>query len=304
MCRLRSRIVLLAAVVAFSAVATAALAACSSDEDAAPPSTSAEATTTTAARPEDPVDELIPVRGARMHLHCDGSGDTTVVLIAGFTDGGDQWGQMQTSLAETARVCAYARFGTGPSDPAPSDQTFETQAEDLHALLDTAGEPGPFVLVGHSFGGPVAVTFADHYSDEVRGLALVDASPPGWYDAVCSVPDDGSDAAHGFLELCASLTDPAGNPERLDGSDAFADVGTIDGLDALPMTVITASERSLFPGTAAAEVERLNDLWDAGQQDWAELSSSSELTTVEGVGHYIHHDRPDLVLEQIQQLLP
>ena len=49
------------------------------------------------------------------------------------------------------------------SDPAASVSTFRTEATDLHDLLHTIGESGPYVMVGHSFGGAEAVTFASQY---------------------------------------------------------------------------------------------------------------------------------------------
>src|SRR5712691_2718771 len=51
-------------------------------------------------------------------------------------------------------------------------------AQDLHALLDAAGVPGPYVLVGHSFGGYVNRVFADLYRNKVVGMVLVDSLHP------------------------------------------------------------------------------------------------------------------------------
>jgi pimeloyl-ACP methyl ester carboxylesterase len=299
------------ALLAATVVALGAAGACGSEPAAAPEpptarstSTSAPATTsTTVERPTALRDELVEVRGARMHLHCEGAGAPTVLLLAGFTDGGDAWGSLQTAMTAQTRVCSYARFGTGTSDPAPTAQTFATEADDLRTMLDTAGEPGPYVLVGHSFGGPEAVTFADQYADDVTGLMLIDASPAGWYDAVCSVPDDGSDDANTFGELCASLTDPAANPERLDAAAAFTGVGNVDSLGDLPMVVVTVAQRS-YTGVAASDVEGLTEIWIAGQADWAALSTASKVVPVDGVGHYIHLERPWLVTELLEGLLP
>ncbi len=127
--------------------------------------TVAPATTTTVERPGQLVDELVSVSNGRMHIRCIGSGAMTVLLIAGWDDGGDKWGDIEPAISEHAHVCSYARFGTGTSDAPSSTQTFETQAADLHALLHKAGEPGPYVVLGHSFGGAEAVTFRV----EVRG---------------------------------------------------------------------------------------------------------------------------------------
>ena len=99
--------------------------------------------TTTVERPTEVVDELVRIDHGRLHLRCVGAGPTTVLLVAGWGDGGDKWGAIEPTVAERARVCSYSRFGTGTSDPPSTTQTFATQAADLHALLDTARRAGP-----------------------------------------------------------------------------------------------------------------------------------------------------------------
>ena len=281
------------------------LTACGSSTNRASPSTSHPTTTTstTVARPAALVDELVPVHGGRLHLHCDGAGPTTVVLIAGFNTSRDIWAAIEPTVSQATRVCSYDRFGVGTSDKPPAPQTFATEATDLHALLQAAGEPGPYVVVGHSFGGSEAVTFAATFPTEVRGLLLLDASPPTWNTAICAVPDDGSDTAHVFQSLCAEQSSPANNAEHLDAPTAFAGVATIKSLRARPMIVVTADHHS-YPGLAASEEARLNDVWNAGQAHWVSLGSSAQLITVDHTSHNIQLDRPDVVLAKIHELLP
>ena len=118
------------------------------------------------------VDELVEVGGARLHVHCSGAGDPTVLLIAGFNDGGDNWGAVKPAISRETRVCSYARFGTGASDPPTTRQTFATSARDLHALLSQIEETGPYVVVGHSYGGAQAVTFAEQLPRRGRWTAV------------------------------------------------------------------------------------------------------------------------------------
>ena len=254
------------------------------------------------ARPTNLVDELVQVHGARLHLHCDGSGPTTVVLIAGFGGGRDSWTAVEPAVVQTTRVCSYERFGNGTSDAPPAPQTFATEADDLHTLLQSAGEPGPYVIVGHSFGGPEAVTFASMFPTDVRGLLLVDASPTEWNTAICAVPDDGSDTAHVFIDLCAQQSSPANNGERLDAPTAFAEVAAISSLGAVPMIVVTADHHS-YAGLAASEEARLDDVWSAGQSHWRSLAPSAQLIAVDHTSHNIQLDRPDVVLDTIKELL-
>lgn len=260
-------------------------------------------TATNAARPTGTIDELVGADGERVHVRCVGEGDTTVVLIAGFGGDSSSWALVEPAIADRVRVCSYDRPGTGTSDPATSTGTFTTQAMDLHDLLGTVGEPGPYVVVGHSFGGAEAVTFASLFADEVTGLVLIDASPTNWPVAVCAIRDDGSDAAAMLGGLCGTFA-ATGNSEHLDAVAAFAEAAQIGSLGSLPMTVITATRRELPADLAAAEVDRLNEAWDVGQQRWLALSTASHLVPVEHTSHHIEIDQPGVVIDEITRLLP
>ena len=92
---------------------------------------------------------LFDVGGYRLHLDCSGSGGPTVVLNSGLGAISANWARIVPAVAGTTRVCAYDRAGQGWSDDAPHLQDGLAVAADLHALLDRAGEHGPYVLVGH-----------------------------------------------------------------------------------------------------------------------------------------------------------
>ena len=167
---------------------------------------------TVAARSTAVVDEFAIVDGARMHIRCVGNGATTVVLIGGFNDAGDNWGTIEAPLAEDARVCSSARLGTGTSDPPPAVQTFTSQATQLRAALNQPANPdGTFSSVTPS--AAPAVVYASMFPRPRRGLLLIDASPTNWPDAACAVPDDGSDVARIFRDSCTIDFHPDGNAE-------------------------------------------------------------------------------------------
>ena len=113
---------------------------------------------------------LIDVGGFKMHLSCMGEGSPTVILEAGTAGTAAHWAWVQPAVAMTTRVCAYDRAGMGWSDPGPEPRDAGQVAADLHALLTTARIDGPYLLVGHSFGGLFTRVFADRYPDEVAGL--------------------------------------------------------------------------------------------------------------------------------------
>ncbi|MEW2129410.1 alpha/beta hydrolase [Streptomyces sp. NPDC005435] len=97
----------------------------------------------------------------------------TVVFEAGAGAGRSSWALVQTAVAPHARAVVYDRSGLGRSAPDPAGRTLIRMADDLGALLDHFG-PGPFVLVGHSAGGPLVRLAAAHGPGRIAGLVLVD----------------------------------------------------------------------------------------------------------------------------------
>ena len=67
----------------------------------------------------------------------------------------------------------------GDSDRAPMEsRTADDVVDDLQALLAAAGEDGPFVLAGSSFGGFIVTYYAAREPDDVSAVVLLDVPPP------------------------------------------------------------------------------------------------------------------------------
>jgi pimeloyl-ACP methyl ester carboxylesterase len=121
--------------------------------------------------------QLVDIGGRRINLHCAGSGAPTVVLMAGISSWSPVWYKTQPVIAHQTRVCAFDRASYGFSDPAPRPQILADTVNDLHAALNSAPIPGPYVLVGHSLGGVEARLYAQRWPKDVAGMILVDTSP-------------------------------------------------------------------------------------------------------------------------------
>lgn len=121
-----------------------------------------------------PPGRLIDVGGHRLHLWCLGSGSPTVIFEAGASAFALDFSLVQPEIAKTTRVCSYDRAGSGWSDARPEVETPLRVIADLRALLQAAGEMGPFVMVGASRGGLYVRLYQAEYPADVAGLVLID----------------------------------------------------------------------------------------------------------------------------------
>lgn len=117
--------------------------------------------------------------GHRLHVNCTGKGSPIVVVENGLGDFSFDWSLVQSRVSHFARICTYDRAGYAWSDPGPKPRTFSQLNVELRDALSKLGEKGPFVLVGHSYGGPLVRSFAATYPREVAGMVLVDAAHEG-----------------------------------------------------------------------------------------------------------------------------
>jgi len=129
------------------------------------------------ARPSGPAPGvLIDVGGHRLHVFCTGptsGGAPTVVLDAGAGAFSTAWSAVQQALPDI-RTCAYDRAGWGWSEPGHGPRTITQEVFELHSLLKAGAISGPYVLVGHSYGGLLARRYAALHASDVVGVVLVD----------------------------------------------------------------------------------------------------------------------------------
>lgn len=130
------------------------------------------------ARVYPPPGRMVDLGTHRLHVLEKGSGPYTVLLEAGLMSTVLSWSGLQEELSKSHRVVSYDRAGLGWSDLGPMPRTADRIVEELHLMLERAGIPAPYVLVGHSFGGLTMPLFATRYPQETLGVVLVDGVAP------------------------------------------------------------------------------------------------------------------------------
>ena len=143
--------------------------------------------------------KIITVAGARpVRLSVIDVGPTTapprgtIVCIHGAGGRAEQWGSQIAYFSRSHRVIAPDLRGHGQSDQPGSAYSLEEFLWDFTQLLEQLQVAEPFFLLAHSFGGPIALTFAAAQPARVLKLVLVATAPEmhlnPFYEALLRLP--------------------------------------------------------------------------------------------------------------------
>ena len=127
-----------------------------------------------------PPGEIHLIDGKRVHIFAEGEkrGNHPVIWVAGGHGEGLIMHHLHKVMRNETRSILFDRTGSGWTGPATRPVTISDEVEQLKKLLEAAGETGPFVLAGHSFGGLFSANFAHHYPEMVASVVLLDSTPP------------------------------------------------------------------------------------------------------------------------------
>ena len=274
----------------------------------------------------EPPGQLVDVNGRNMHINCIGNKSPSIILDSGAGGFSLEWSNIQHSLSQYARVCAYDRAGYGWSDMGPLPRTTKNIAHELHSLLQNAGIHGPYIIVGHSFGGFTAQYFARYFNDEIAGIVLIDSSHE---EQVYRLPENGKDVVRRSLHQdrsnmmtrsvihehypkeeaavaqllmtrwSALLTWREEMANYALSSRELRDVYHKPILE-IPIVVLSRGKR-VWPDTPYGDA--MEAAWKDLQDELNYMSGNSTHIIAENSGHIIHLDEPELVVQAIHDVL-
>lgn len=261
--------------------------------------------------------------GRKLYLECRGTGSPTVVLEAGAGNNGRVWSlpvsgdgrAVFPAVARFTRVCVYDRPGTivpparkSRSQPVVMPRSARDIVLDLRALLKAADVPGPYVLVGHSFGGMVVRLYATTYPRRIAGLVSVDAQNEDFIEA--------------FKELLTTEQYDRAilNPDRPPGLEDYTAFERLNievsgaqmrqaqkdtPLRRMPVVIMTHSRDLPNPLGLPPDwpVEALESAFQDAQDRLATLVPGTRFVIANKSGHYIQLDQPALVIRAIREMV-
>lgn len=285
---------------------------------------------------------MVDIGPYSLHLYCTGdpSVGPAIVVSPGSNSSVAQWPLVLPEVAEFARICIYDRFGSGWSFGTPQGQTYQRESQDVHTLLQNAGIPGPYVLVGHSMGGAVMQVYASMYPEDVAGLVMVDAvtrgmdarypekyfqslqasrqiisglATPGlfrlmnWFGLYRSMPlleklpPDLRATAYA-LEINSRMGAHMRSilNKQAERDAQFESAGS---LPDVPMIVLARGLSDLEGNLDAETAQQVELVWRAAQSELAAQTPEGKLVVVKKSGHNIIIEQPEAVIDAIRTVV-
>ena len=265
---------------------------------------------------------LVDVGGHKLNVRVSGTanpGVPTVVFESGLGSPIDAWFSVPSAIATITRVVAYERAGIGASEPGPEPRSIKQIVTELHALLARLEVPPPYVLVGHSWGGPIIHSFAATYPKEIAGLVYEDPSDFTQTEAdilalwELAGAKDGREGLRKMQEQIMAAA-PAGlkaeyrEIDRLERG-GFAELRAAGDPPDVPMVFLIAGKpqplppAATFPGDydrySRANLEQRLDHFSKLSQ----RASKGTLVHSSKSGHFMHSTEPELLVWAIQRVL-
>lgn len=230
-------------------------------------------------------------------------GALPVVFLHSAAGDGSHFAAQLQHLRPARRALAIDLRGHGRSPPAASFAV-DAAASDVAAALAARGVER-FVLVGHSWGGAVAAAVAGAHPERVAGLLLLDPAadgrmiPPEVAQGLMrSLETDYDNVIRTYWNSMLTGARPAVR-ERLMGEIGLARREVVIGTLGSLLTFDPVTPLSRYRGPKRSIVTPLNDRPDA----YHRLVGDLPVERVDGTGHWLQIDEPDLVNQAIDRFL-
>ena len=232
------------------------------------------------------------VNGRKVEYAATMNGKPTVVFETGLGPTILTWDTILDSIKGFASTFVYNRPGYGSSSFFNAPGTVKEVARQLNENLVATRQKPPYVLVGHSAGGLYMNMYARLYPEKVAGLVFIDSSHPDQFEYF---------RKNQRMMYTMLITSTGKGKRRYESSivrSTHIDFKNAPAFPTIPVTVLTAGEKSSF-----LESDEMRKKWIDFQSDLASLSPESRHIIARGSGHFIHRNKPELVIQEIKRMV-
>jgi len=247
-------------------------------------------------------DSMVSVGNHSLHVVTMGHGENTVIIEAGYMGELADWRTFAASIATFSKVVIYSRAGYGKSNPSVTPNTLNDSVEDLRVLIKMIKLKGPFIMVGHSYGGLIVRTFAEIYPAQVKGLVFVEPASENYFKTLREIDPIRTEASRKRMfgrlsgnkleEYKLMMANYYDTPLNIIEVASFPDV---------PVVVLTAAKKRNSKSLANTPEARKS--WrEEHSKLFSEFPQGSHIVTINS-GHFIQVDEPELIVDAVKNVI-
>jgi pimeloyl-ACP methyl ester carboxylesterase len=219
-----------------------------------------------------------------------GQGGPAVVFESAGIAPIEAWSRVQPEVAKFTQAVAYDHAGFWGSEPGPVPRDADRIADELHTALHAAGIKPPYILVGHSMGGPFVRVFAHSFSNEVAALILLDPAQEEAFD---------------WMKIHTPELNQISEEDRLQQNEwgcsdqIMAEARAAWPLPDVPIVLITAMKAEKDEPENMPEIRKE---WLQAHEHWISKMPNATHIVTENSGHAIILEEPQLVVDTIRRV--
>ncbi len=221
---------------------------------------------------------FVETNGLRLHYRTWGKQGVPVVLVHGLYDDVSVWNRLAPLLAREHRVFALDRRGSGRSAKPVDSYEHQTLAQDVAAFIEKL-QLGSVILIGHSFGGEVALTCAAQHPQLVRSLVLLE----GGFFPKREAPANAQPAP-----LCKAARAECERFAALEKAIRGYDAETLYAAVSAPVLLIVGAP----PASAGASEAVLKEFQQHVSNVAEKKLKNGQMAIIKNAGHWIQNDQP------------
>jgi pimeloyl-ACP methyl ester carboxylesterase len=250
-------------------------------------------------QPAAAVTKMISRAGHKTAFHVREGSSPVIVLDAGGGADSSYWDTLVPELANRtgSKIITYDRAGFGRSDVVPGPWSLQGATDDLANGLKKLGATQNVILVSHSLAGEIATYLASQHPKWLTGVVLVDANVPQVYtDSFI----DRAEAIYAPIIAATKAAPPSQQGRQLLAlSESFRETSQefhkATWPAEVPAIVIVAEHP---PFEAEADVK----WWKDAHRQFVDGAKNRKFVAADRSSHDVAHDRPDLIIQAIEEL--
>ena len=238
---------------------------------------------------------FVNVNSKKLQTYVGGTGNNTVVFESGLGVDGKTWftNKIFETIGAGSQVIAYNRAGYTPSTQNGEPRDLQRLADDLDSVINAKSINSKVIIVAHSLGGAIARTYAIQHAGKVKALLLIDPTHEKFriYENITQGQEDT------IVQLEITANNIGGAIEAAQLIENLTFLKNLPNLPNIPVTVLTSTK--VEGGLSAADIASWNS---AHQSLGAEVTKFTHIRTNKS-GHFIYIEEPQLVIDNIRNLL-